>query len=186
MFQLVAFSFGSSLPQKEASMAKAAREKREKAKEKREKKEKSSDNSQITVTENPPTVVEISSTVVENPQSTVDETTVRPDLEWRCLACHATAPPSGSGYMSIIRHRCSGDKQIRLIATETGEELALNYKQAQSAGPLGKLKDEESPGKELDSSRGAPQVTGGNNIRITITLPAIDLARFNIARRTSE
>jgi hypothetical protein len=88
--------------------------------------------------------------------------------------------------MSIIRHRCSGDKQIRLIATETGEELALNYKQAQSAGPLGKLKDEESPGKELDSSRGAPQVTGDNNIRITITLPAIDVALFNIARRTSE
>ena len=58
----------------------------------------------------------------------------------------------------------------------------LNYKQAQSAGLLRKLKDEESLGKELDSSRGRPQVTGDNNIRITITLPAIDLARFNMAK----
>ena len=94
-------------------------------------------------------------------------------------------PPTGSGYMSIIKHTCSDDKQIRLIATETGEELAHDYKQAQSAGLLGKLKDEESPGKKLDSSRGRPQVTGDINIRITITFPAIDLARFNIARRTS-
>jgi hypothetical protein len=84
--------------------------------------------------------------------------------------------------MSLIKHQCTGTKQIRLIAIETGEELAINYKQAQSAGLLSKPKDEESPGKELDSSRGGLQVTGDNNIRITITLPAIDLARFNMAK----
>jgi hypothetical protein len=88
--------------------------------------------------------------------------------------------------MSIIKHRCTGDREVRLVVIETGEELAANWKQAQSAGLLGKLKEEEGPGKELDSSRGGPQVTGDNNIRMTITLPAIDLARFNIARRTSE
>ncbi len=63
--------------------------------------------------------------------------------------------------MSLIRHKYTGDKQIRLIATETGEELAPNYKQAQSAGLLGKLKEEEVPGKESDSSRGGPQRFGG-------------------------
>jgi hypothetical protein len=59
--------------------------------------------------------------------------------------------------MSIIKHRCTGDKQIRLIMIETGEELAANYKQAQAAGLVGKLKEEEGPGKELDSSRGDPR-----------------------------
>jgi hypothetical protein len=58
--------------------------------------------------------------------------------------------------MSTIRHKCSGDRQIRLVVIETVEELASNYKQAHSADPLGKLKDEESPGKESDSSRGRP------------------------------
>jgi hypothetical protein len=88
--------------------------------------------------------------------------------------------------MNLIKHKCSGKKEIKLIALENGEELASNFKEALAAGLLGKLKEEESPGKESDSSRGALQVTGDNNIRMTITLSAIDLARFNIARRTSE
>lgn len=116
----------------------------------------------------------------------MDETRVDSDREWRCFTCHATAPPTGSGYMSIIKHRCTGDKEIRLVVIETGEELAINWKQAQSVGLLGKLKDEEGSGKESDSSRGGPQVTGDNNIRMTITLSAIDLALFNIAGRTFE
>lgn len=156
-------------------MAKATKEQREKAKEKREKAKEKRER-----IEHPPG--DSQNTVVENPQSTVDETTVRPDMEWRCLVCHATAPPSGSGYMKLVRHPCTGDKQIRLVVIETGEELASNWKEAQAAGLLSKPKDEESPGKELDSSRGGLQVTGDNNIRISITLPAIDLARFNIAK----
>ena len=78
------------------------------------------------MTVKPITVTENQTTVTENPQSTVDETTVRPDMEWRCLTCNANAPPSGSGYMKLVRHLCSGEKQIRLVAVDTGEELAKN------------------------------------------------------------
>jgi len=45
--------------------------------------------------------------------------------------------------MSIIKHRCTGEKQIRLITIETGEELAANLKQAVSLGLIeGRVKDE--------------------------------------------
>jgi hypothetical protein len=106
--------------------------------------------------------------------------------EWRCLTCLATAPPVAAGYMSLIKHQCTGSKQIRLIALETGEELASNFKEAQVAGLLGKLKAEAAPGDKKGLSAGGLQLTPDLNIRITITLPAIDLALFNIARRTSE
>jgi hypothetical protein len=88
--------------------------------------------------------------------------------------------------MTLIKHQCTGEKKIRLIALETGEELAASFKEALNAGLLGKLKQERGPGEKQDSSRGAPQAIGDNNIRITITLPAIDVALFNITRRTSE
>jgi hypothetical protein len=57
---------------------------------------------------------------------------------------------------------------------------------AEVAGLIGKLKDDTSPIEKGDLSKGAAQASSDNNIRITITLPAIDLARFNIARRTSQ
>jgi hypothetical protein len=88
--------------------------------------------------------------------------------------------------MTLVRHPCTGDKQIRLVVIETSEELAKNWKEAHSASLLSKPKDEGVLGEKADSSRGGPQVTGDNNIRITTTLPAIDVALFNIARRTSE
>ena len=107
------------------------------------------------------------------------------DREWRCLTCSATAPSTASGYMSLIKHECTGKKEIRLIAIETGDELASNFKEAQSSGLLGKLKDDTSPIEKGDLSKGAARISSDNNIKVTITLPAIDLARFNIARRTS-
>jgi hypothetical protein len=123
----------------------------------------------------------------DNPQENpLEKVQGEVDREWRCLTCSATAPPSASGYMTLIKHQCTGEKKIRLIALETGEELAAIFKEALNAGLLGKLKEERGPGEKQDSSRGAPQVTGDNNIRIAITLPAIDVALFNIARRTSE
>ena len=83
--------------------------------------------------------------------------------------------------MSTIRHRCSGDRQIRLVVIETGEELAANLKQAVSLGLIEwKVKDETAGQKT------GGQVTSDGTIGITITLPATDVALFNIARRTSE
>ena len=150
-------------------MAKGAREKQEKHRTKQEK----GDSSQGGNGDSP------QETSQEKGQGDVD-------TEWRCLTCSATAPSTASGYMTLIKHQCTGEKKIRLIALETGEELAASFKEALNAGLLGKLKEERGPGEKQDSSRGAPQAIGDNNIRITITLPAIDVALFNIARRTSE
>ena len=108
------------------------------------------------------------------------------DREWRCLTCLATAPPAAAGYMALIKHQCTGEKKVRLVALETGEDLASNFKEAQTAGLLGKLKVEATPRDKKGLSAGGVQLTPDLNIRITISLPAIDLARFNIARRTSE
>jgi hypothetical protein len=41
-------------------------------------------------------------------------------------------------------------------------------------------------GRKKGLSAGGLQLTPDMNVRITITLPAIDMALFNIARRTSE
>jgi hypothetical protein len=123
----------------------------------------------------------------DNPQEASQEKAQEDvDREWKCLTCSTTAPSTASGYMTLIKHQCTGEKKIRLIALETGEELAASFKEALNAGLLGKLKEERGPGEKQDSSRGAPQAIGDNNIRITITLPAIDVALFNITRRTSE
>jgi hypothetical protein len=89
-----------------------------------------------------------------------------PDIEWRCITCSTTAPPSASGYMSLIKHKCTGTKQIRLIAIETGEELALNLRQAQAAGLVRKLKPEEGSGEKGDSSRGGFEINLAVNIRL--------------------
>jgi len=104
------------------------------------------------------------------------------DREWRCLTCLATAPPAAAGYMALIKHQCTGEKKVRLVALETGEDLASNFKEAQTAGLLGKLKVEATPRDKKGLSAGGVQLTPDLNIRITITLPAIDIARFKIAK----
>ena len=122
----------------------------------------------------------------DHPDDVIQEKTQEDiDREWRCPTCSATAPSTTSGYMTLIKHQCTGEKKIRLIALETGEELAASFREALNAGLLAKLKEERGPGEKQDSSRGGPQLTADNNIRISITLPIIDLALFNIARRTS-
>jgi hypothetical protein len=43
------------------------------------------------------------------------------DREWRCLTCSATAPSSTTGYVTLIKHQCTGEKKIRMIAIENSE-----------------------------------------------------------------
>ncbi len=60
------------------------------------------------------------------------------NLEWRCLTCGITAPPTAEGYASKLRHTPCEDRQVRLIDTDTGEELAINVPQAQALGLIPK------------------------------------------------
>ena len=77
----------------------------------------------------------------------------RENLEWRCLTCGATAPPTPGEYMTLIRHVCTGKRVVRLIDTATGEEVASNTRQALSRGLIQTAKDskeaKEEPRDEL-------------------------------------
>lgn len=55
------------------------------------------------------------------------------NLEWRCLTCKATEAPTGKGYMNLLKHSCD-NRKVRLVDTDTGEELATNIKQAIAKG----------------------------------------------------
>jgi len=41
-------------------------------------------------------------------------------LEWKCLTCGATAPPTPGAYMGLIQHSCTGKRKIWLIDKDTG------------------------------------------------------------------
>lgn len=58
-------------------------------------------------------------------------------LEWRCLTCGITAPPTAEGYASKLKHPCD-DKKIHLIDIDTDEDLTNNIVQAQRKGLIPK------------------------------------------------
>lgn len=71
------------------------------------------------------------------------------NLEWRCLTCGITAPPTAEDYPSILNHPCD-NRKIRLVDVDTGEVLASNIPQAQRKGLIsgknkGKPKGKKSP-----------------------------------------
>lgn len=67
-------------------------------------------------------------------------------LEWRCLTCGITAPPTGKDYILNLKHTPCKDRKIRLIDIDSGEELASNIPQAQRLGLIPK-KPKKKKGK---------------------------------------
>jgi len=119
------------------------------------------------------------------------------DLEWRCLTCGASAPPTPRDYMILIHHACTGQRVVRLIDTDTGEEMASNAKQALSMGLIRKggdgareeVLDEVGEVPEtVTKAKGEakelldPQISSEGVFRYTIELPADAFALFNIAK----
>lgn len=95
------------------------------------------------------------------------------NLEWRCLTCEATALPTSAGYMSLIRHSCTGKREIWLIDKDTGEQLANNANKAVQLGLIGK----PEKGKERE-----PEVSSEGIFTYTISLPADAFTLFNLAK----
>lgn len=95
------------------------------------------------------------------------------NVEWRCLTCGQSAPPTAGDYMGLIRHKCEGKPKIRLVDVTTGEELATNIQQAQAQGLITGKK-----GKPLT----APQVSSEGIFQYTVTLPADAWTLFHIAK----
>lgn len=111
-------------------------------------------------------------------------------LEWKCLTCGATAPPTPGAYMGFIQHSCTGKRKIWLVDIETGEQLANNAKQALQMGlikkgekpPGEKLPEEKPEAKKEEGEITEPQVSSDGFFRYTITLPADAFALFNMAK----
>lgn len=111
---------------------------------------------------------------MENPEKTETR-----NLEWRCLTCGETAPPTGRDYMQLIKH--AKGHEVRLVDVETGEELASTPKQAIGKGLITKEGAvSKVPGEKVDVT--TLEVTEEGLIRYTITLPADAFALFNIAK----
>lgn len=106
-------------------------------------------------------------------------------LEWRCLTCGKTEPPTGKGYSNLLSHPCK-KRQIWLVDKESGEKLANNIGQAISQGYIPKKgekgTDLSGDGKGEEKEVTVPEIVGDSLIRYTITLPVDAFTLFNIVR----
>lgn len=100
------------------------------------------------------------------------------EFEWRCFACGMTALPTRVAYMGLIKHKCSGKRDIWLVDKGSGEKLSNQLQQAERMELLtgepkarGKVKEEE-----------APEITSEGIFAYTIHLPADAFTMFNLAK----
>lgn len=105
------------------------------------------------------------------------------NLEWKCLTCDTSAPPTGKGYSDLLKHACT-DRKIWLVDTDTGEQLANNIRQAQSKGLVAKKGEEGEVKEKAEKEVASPEIIGDGIIRYTVTLPADAFTLFNIVRAT--
>lgn len=113
------------------------------------------------------------------PMGKAEEEPVEPaaaNVEWRCLTCGRSVPPTTSDYMGLIRHICEGKPKVRLVDITTGDELATSLQEAQSKGLL-------TPSKRRFEGRiTAPQVSKEGIFNYNITLPADAWTLFHVAK----
>lgn len=113
-------------------------------------------------------------------QQTTTEGSQERNLEWRCLTCGKTAPPAGGKtYMDFIKHPCTGKRQIWLVDTATGEQLANN---ANKAVQLGLIRKVAGKGEKESPEPGQPDVSSDGLFSYAITLPADAFTLFNLAK----
>ncbi len=93
------------------------------------------------------------------------------EMEWRCLTCSLTGRPTSSVYMSMLRHQCTGEKELKLVDKETGGILANSLNDAISQGLVIKEKKDDDEKPELASSASSGRTLQLNLDNCTITLP---------------
>ena len=100
------------------------------------------------------------------------------EFEWRCLTCGKTAPPTRGAYMGLIKHKCSGEKEIWLVDKGSGEKFSNQLQQAERMGLL-------TAEKELPKGKGEKtelEVSSEGILTYTISLPADAFTLFNLAK----
>ena len=108
------------------------------------------------------------------------------DLQWKCQDCDATAPPTSSDYMVILRHQKG--HHIRLIDKASEEVLATSLKQALARGidipgaekPPGEL-SEKPPGKPVELPEHGVELSE-EGISFVVTLPPLAFTLFNTGK----
>ncbi|MBA7547543.1 hypothetical protein ES705_39965 [subsurface metagenome] len=103
------------------------------------------------------------------------------EFEWRCLTCGKTALPTKGAYMGVIKHKCSGKKEIWLVDKGSGEKLSNQLQQAEG---MGLLTGEEAPPKAKDKGKEveASEITSEGIFAYTIHLPSDAFTMFNLAK----
>lgn len=96
------------------------------------------------------------------------------NLEWRCLTCGQSAPPTSKDYMAFIKHPCD-NRKIWLVDKDTGEQLASNANKAVQLGLIVK------PGKAKEGEEEI-EVSSEGILTYTINLPADAFTLFNLAK----
>lgn len=112
------------------------------------------------------------------------------NMEWRCQDCNATAPPTSSDYMVILRHQKG--HHIRLIDKASGEVLATSLKQALARGidiPGAEKPSDEPPGGPSEKPPQKPGELPDRGMEISeegitflITLPPVVFTLFDAAK----
>ena len=123
--------------------------------------------------------------VAEQPKAPVTEQPKAPvatgEYEWRCLTCGKSALPTRGAYMGLLKHKCSGKKEIWLVDKGSGEKLSNQLQQAERMGLLtGEKAPSKTTGKEKEV--GGPEITEEGIFAYTIHLPADAFTLFNLAK----
>lgn len=100
------------------------------------------------------------------------------NLEWRCVTCGKTALPTSAGFMGLIRHSCTGKREIWLVDKDTGEQLANNANKAVQLGLIGKA------AKAKEGEKEKLEVSSEGILTYSISLPADAFTLFNLAKFT--
>jgi len=86
------------------------------------------------------------------------------DLEWKCLDCKVTAPPTSSDYMKLIKHAPGQKHHVRLVDKKTGTVIASSPKGAAAKGiVVAGVKPKGIPSTKPKAS----QQQGGEMVAIT-------------------
>jgi len=100
------------------------------------------------------------------------------ELQWKCLTCEVTAPPTNSDYMNLIKH--AKGHVVRLVHTGTGEVLATSPKGAfgkdiliPGYNPKGgqKAGGQKAGGQKAGGQKSSGQQQGGEMVAITQPKP---------------
>lgn len=104
------------------------------------------------------------------------------ETEWQCQGCDASAPPTHSDYMKLLRHQKG--HHIQLVNIKTGEVLAKSVKQALSIG-IDIPSDGKHPGKTSGKPEGTPELgmeLTEEGITFPVTLPPVAFTLFDAAK----